>query len=157
MEEYNEYKPRTFINQLMFENIPFFEEIWIKLLDYKERNNKNFNILKKYKNIMNLEAFKNFNYSDSYFIADLNVVEYTQKIRKILLSHYNYNNIMACKYCEKAEPLVIGKTNDYGIAIQYPNKLIAYGYDVHGGNSNGLSIKIKYCPMCGRRLNETSD
>ena len=157
MAEYNEYKPKTFIDELMFENIPFFEEIWIKLLNYKEQNNKDFDMLKNYKAIMNLEIFKNFNYLDSNFITNLDIVEYTQKIREILLSRYNYNNMVTCKYCEKAEPLIIGKTNDYGIAIQYPNKLIAYGYDVHGSNSNGLIIKINYCPICGRRLNETSD
>lgn len=57
-----------------------------------------------------------------------------------------------CEFCEKAVPLVIGKTDDYGIAIQYPNRLIAYGYDIHGSGSNGLIVKIQYCPMCGRRL-----
>ena len=62
-----------------------------------------------------------------------------------------------CDFCEKAKPLVIGKTNDYGIAIQYPNKIIAYGYDIHGSESNGLIVKINYCPMCGRRLNDSSD
>lgn len=58
-----------------------------------------------------------------------------------------------CDYCEKAKPLVIGKTNDTGIALQYPNVLNAYGYDVHGYGSNGLTVKINYCPMCGKRLN----
>ena len=57
-----------------------------------------------------------------------------------------------CKYCEGAVPLVIGKTNDQGIAIQYPNRLIAYGYDVYGGGSNGLSVRIRCCPMCGKEL-----
>lgn len=57
-----------------------------------------------------------------------------------------------CPYCQKGEPLVIGKTNDYGIAIQYPNRLNAYGYDVHGTGSNGLIAHIRFCPMCGRRL-----
>mgnify|MGYP004658390741 FL=1 len=57
-----------------------------------------------------------------------------------------------CDYCMGAKPLVIGDTNDRGIAIQYPDKLMAYGYDVHGFGSNGLSVKIKYCPMCGREL-----
>lgn len=56
-----------------------------------------------------------------------------------------------CEYCEGAKPLVIGETNDRGIAIS-SGKLIAYGYDVHGYGSNGLSVKIKYCPMCGRKL-----
>lgn len=57
-----------------------------------------------------------------------------------------------CDFCEKGVPLVTGKINDYGIALQYPNKLIAYGYDVHGGGSNGLIAKINFCPMCGRKL-----
>lgn len=60
---------------------------------------------------------------------------------------------MMCEFCEGAKPLVIGKTNDYGIAIQYPNKLIAYGYDVHGTGSNGLVTKINFCPMCGKKFN----
>ena len=59
-----------------------------------------------------------------------------------------------CKYCDKRFSLIIGKTNDYGIAIQYPRKLIAYGYDIHGYDSNGLVVKINYCPMCGKKLNE---
>lgn len=57
-----------------------------------------------------------------------------------------------CKYCEEGQPLVIGKTNDYGIAVYRPDKLIAYGYDVHGTGSNGLEVVINYCPMCGRKL-----
>lgn len=57
-----------------------------------------------------------------------------------------------CEYCEKAEPLITGKTNDTGIAIQYPGKLNAYGYNVHGTESNALTVKIKFCPMCGRKL-----
>lgn len=57
-----------------------------------------------------------------------------------------------CDFCEKGVPLVTGKTNDYGIAFQFPNKLIAYGYDVHGGGSNGLIAKINFCPMCQRKL-----
>ena len=64
-----------------------------------------------------------------------------------------------CEYCEEAVPLKIGKTNDYGIVIRYPNYLEAYGYNVHGMGSNGmgsngLEVKINYCPMCGRRLGE---
>lgn len=57
-----------------------------------------------------------------------------------------------CNYCMEAKPLAIGDTNDRGIAIQYPGKLIAYGYDVHGCGSNGIVSKINYCPMCGRKL-----
>ena len=46
-----------------------------------------------------------------------------------------------CEFCERGKPLAIGKTNDYGLAIQYPNKIIAFGYDVHGVGSNGLVKK----------------
>lgn len=58
-----------------------------------------------------------------------------------------------CEYCQEAKPLAIGQTDDCGIAIQYPNTLNAYGYDVHGSGSNGLNVKINFCPMCGRKLN----
>lgn len=60
-----------------------------------------------------------------------------------------------CIYCEEAEPLVIEGTNDKGIAIKEQfngTTLIAYGYDVNGFSSNGLSVIINYCPMCGRNL-----
>ena len=57
-----------------------------------------------------------------------------------------------CEYCHGGKALVIGKTNDYGIALHYPNTLNAYGYDVHGTGHNGLSVSINYCPMCGRYL-----
>lgn len=54
-----------------------------------------------------------------------------------------------CEFCELGKPLVIGKTNDQGIAIHYPNILNAYGYDIHGFSSNGINVKINYCPICG--------
>lgn len=57
-----------------------------------------------------------------------------------------------CEYCDGGKPLVIGKTNDQGIAIQFPDRLMAYGYDIHGSGSNGLVTTIKYCPMCCRKL-----
>ena len=61
-----------------------------------------------------------------------------------------------CDFCHRGKPLVIGKTSDYGISINNISyvgyKLIAYGYDVHGTDSNGLAIKINYCPMCGRKF-----
>ncbi len=59
-----------------------------------------------------------------------------------------------CLYCKKGRALVVGKTDDYGIAIQRTNRLIAYGYDIHGSGSNGLDVSINYCPMCGRKLKE---
>ena len=61
-----------------------------------------------------------------------------------------------CPYCDGASPLVLGHTIDRGIAITQMtgggHSLIAYGYDVHGSGSNGLTAKINYCPMCGKRL-----
>lgn len=68
---------------------------------------------------------------------------------------------VGCEYCEGAVPLVIGKTNDYGIAIRHECgittktdkiKIMAYGFDVHGTDCNGISTEINYCPMCGRNL-----
>lgn len=59
-----------------------------------------------------------------------------------------------CEFCKKGKALVNGKTDDLGIAIQYPRKLIAYGYDVHGMCNNGIFVKINFCPMCGRKLSE---
>lgn len=59
-----------------------------------------------------------------------------------------------CEYCEGGKALVIGKTNDQGIAIQYPNRLNAYGYDIHGSGSNGLVTKINFCSMCGKKLSK---
>lgn len=59
---------------------------------------------------------------------------------------------MKCEYCYGAKPLKIGETDDKGIDICYPNELLVYGYDIHGFGSNGLSVKINYCPMCGRKL-----
>lgn len=66
-----------------------------------------------------------------------------------------------CPYCDGAEPLVIGKTNDVGIAIKQETEpvgpsIIAYGYDICSSNPNGLRSflmsKINYCPICGKSL-----
>lgn len=58
-----------------------------------------------------------------------------------------------CDYCNGGVALVVDeKTTDKGIRICYPNTLNAYGYDVHGTGSNGLSCKINYCPICGEDL-----
>ena len=63
------------------------------------------------------------------------------------------NNKKDCIYCQKGCALkTSAKTNDVGITILYPNKLMAYGYDIHGSGSNGLTLKINFCPMCGRKL-----
>lgn len=70
----------------------------------------------------------------------------------ILVEQHGISANMKCAYCEEGKALVIGKTNDQGIAIQHPNILNAYGYDVHGSGSNGLVTRINYCPMCGRKL-----
>lgn len=60
---------------------------------------------------------------------------------------------MFCEYCQCGKALVLGKTDDYGIDIRYKDRLVAYGYDVHGYERNALTVRIKYCPMCGRKLN----
>lgn len=57
-----------------------------------------------------------------------------------------------CEYCQHGKPLTIGSTNDKGITIIYPNFLEAYGYDINGADSNGLLVRIKYCPMCGMKI-----
>ncbi len=62
------------------------------------------------------------------------------------------NNSIKCLYCEMGLPLVIGETNDKGICLKYPNRLHAYGYDIHGSGYNGLTVQINYCPMCGKKL-----
>ena len=59
-----------------------------------------------------------------------------------------------CEFCDKGKALVIGKTDDVGIAIKYPRRLIAYGYDIHGMGKNGIDVKINFCPICGRDLRE---
>ena len=55
-------------------------------------------------------------------------------------------------FAKKEKHWLMEKTDDLGIAIQYPRKLIAYGYDVHGMGNNGIFVKINYCPICGRDL-----
>lgn len=62
------------------------------------------------------------------------------------------DDLKGCEYCIDGAALVIGKTNDTGIGIQYPNRLMAYGYDVHGTGENGIHVNINYCPMCGVKL-----
>lgn len=61
-----------------------------------------------------------------------------------------------CEYCTGAKPLMIGNgwdntNSDYGAGI-VRNRLSVWGYDIHGSESNGNSVEIKYCPMCGRAL-----
>ena len=84
MKTYDEYKPNTFIQQLKEEDIPFFELVWINLLDYKETNSLNFDMLTKYKAIMNLPSFKNFKFEDSRYKSTLETVVYTLPIRQII-------------------------------------------------------------------------
>jgi hypothetical protein len=48
--------------------------------------------------------------------------------------------------------MIIDDENDRGIAIHYPNKLVAFGYDPHGFSSNGVTCIIEYCPMCGVKV-----
>ena len=71
-----------------------------------------------------------------------------------------------CPYCDGAEPLVIGKTNDVGIAIKQETEptgpvIIAYGYDMCRSETNVLRSflmsKINYCPICGKSLRQNKD
>lgn len=64
--------------------------------------------------------------------------------------------MMNCEYCEGAKPLFIGngwddRNTDYGAAI-VRNRLSVCGYDIHGSESNGNSVRINFCPMCGRKM-----
>ena len=65
------------------------------------------------------------------------------------------SNSEFCPYCDGAEPLVIGRTNDIGPSI------IAYGYDICSNNPNGLRSflmsNINYCPICGKSLRKNKD
>lgn len=61
-------------------------------------------------------------------------------------------NGRSCEYCDGAKALVIGDTDDQGIAIKYPDYLIAYGYHVHDYGPNAIHTRINYCPMCGRKF-----
>lgn len=58
----------------------------------------------------------------------------------------------ACIHCNGGRALIIDDENDRGIAIQHPNRLLAFGYDPNGPSSNGVSCIIEYCPMCGVKL-----
>lgn len=103
-----------------------------------------------------LDGFELYCLNCPHFIVELKAEVYKEG----LLKRRKENEFMTkhigepvkCPYCQEGHALVEGKTNDTGIAIQYPNRLIAYGYDIHGPGSNGLSVRIDYCPMCGRKL-----
>lgn len=73
------------------------------------------------------------------------------------------SNSELCPYCDGAEPLVIGKTNDVGIAIKQETEpigpvIIAYGYDMCRSDTHVLRSflmsKINYCPICGKSLRQ---
>lgn len=57
-----------------------------------------------------------------------------------------------CIHCNGGRALIIDDENDRGIAIQHPNRLLAFGYDPNGPSSNGVSCIIEYCPMCGVKI-----
>lgn len=76
------------------------------------------------------------------------------------------SNSELCPYCDGAEPLVIGRTNDIGIAIKQETEpvgpvIIAYGYDMCRSETNVLRSflmsKINYCPICGKSLRQNKD
>lgn len=76
------------------------------------------------------------------------------------------SNSELCPYCDGAEPLVIGRTNDVGIAIKQETEpvgpvIIAYGYDMCRSDTHVLRSflmsKINYCPICGKSLRQNKD
>lgn len=58
-------------------------------------------------------------------------------------------DLHGCDYCDIGIPLAYGRTNSQTISIRYPNELISYAYD-----KKVAAGKIKYCPMCGKKLKE---
>lgn len=54
-----------------------------------------------------------------------------------------------CEYCDTGLPLAYGRTNSQTISIRNSNELIACTYD-----KKVAAGKIKYCPMCGKKLEE---
>ena len=58
-------------------------------------------------------------------------------------------DVKGCEYCDTGLPLAYGRTNSQTISIRYPNELISYEYD-----KKVAAGKIKYCPMCGKKLKE---
>ena len=54
-----------------------------------------------------------------------------------------------CEYCDGSRPLAFGRTNSQEISIRHQNELISYAYD-----KKVAAGKIKYCPMCGKKLKE---
>lgn len=54
-----------------------------------------------------------------------------------------------CEYCDGSRPFAFGRTNSQQISIRHQNELISYAYD-----KKVAAGKIKYCPMCGKKLKE---
>ena len=59
-----------------------------------------------------------------------------------------------CRYCEDEKPIVKGQMGDISVAIQLPNKLVAYDYGIFGCDS--VIVEINFCPMCGKKLKKQS-
>lgn len=58
----------------------------------------------------------------------------------------------SCKYChEDLDGYTMPLEKNCHAWVQYPNKLVIY----FGGNLR--KCEIKYCPMCGRRLEVSED
>lgn len=59
-----------------------------------------------------------------------------------------------CGYCEKVKHMQVSGGGRYAYAsIGLGRGKGQYSLDVSDGE-NRLSVRIKYCPMCGRRLAE---
>lgn len=116
----------------------------MKRLEIKDKDIHNMSIteIKNYILLKLKEAGFDLDGNISYSIAEPLTYIYTQKEKDD-----------GCEYCNNATPLTNGATDNSGICIRYPNRLIAYGYSKYGLNAHGVSAKIKYCPMCGCKLN----
>lgn len=57
-----------------------------------------------------------------------------------------------CKYCEKGEPICKQNRDVLGLELHLGSRyLVVYGIDKKG-NDISVNCKIKYCPMCGKKL-----
>lgn len=58
-----------------------------------------------------------------------------------------------CKYCEKGIAICDKNRDELGIELHSgTGYLVAYGLDKKGWDIS-VNCKIKYCPMCGKKLN----
>lgn len=58
-----------------------------------------------------------------------------------------------CRYCEKGEAICEQNKDILGVELDSANRYLkVYGIDKKGWDIS-INCKIKYCPMCGKKLN----